>query len=197
MLDYSDDEISFISLSSILDIDCINRFECGKPIIDNFLRNEAVEINSKNIARTTLLYNCTKNELIGFFTLGTAVLEFVNNVNGASLPERSEGDMRFQFPVIDLSFIGVDRKYQNNRFGTLLMNEIFTKVGIMGSHVAYTHLAVDSLWDCTEFYEKSGFNYWKYDPEEIETFIEKFPMVIDYWSIVNSIEFENYNPIDI
>lgn len=200
MEEYSNDEIFFISLSSIIDIDCIKRFDCGHQFINDFLEKEALEVNSKNIARTTLLYNNTKKELIGFFTLSTGVIQFINTnnkVTGAEPPEKSSEDRKFKFPVIDLSYLGIDKKYQNQRFGTLLINEIFTKTGIIGSHIAYTHVAVDALFTCTDFYEKLGFKYWKFSPENVECYVDKFPMIIDYISVVDAISLETYAAIDI
>lgn len=62
------------------------------------------------------------------------------------------------FPAVNLSFLAVDKKFQGQGLGKLLLQDVLVKTAAMADHVGFYALTVQAIDNETaEFYSKLGF----------------------------------------
>lgn len=137
-------------------------FDCGLPVVNEFLQKQASRQMGQKINRTWVLVDRSEPDrnpapIAGYFTFTTATV-----VKDELPTTESKGRFPgYPIPVFKLAWIGVDSKYQSNGFflgETLLLEALdrsysLSEYGGMGVAVV-----TDPLTDRSEtFFQKYGF----------------------------------------
>lgn len=91
------------------------RFQCGEPIVEDWLATKALQHQKKRLSVTWVLTD-DAGTIAGFYTLATGQVDF------SDLPaEVSKHLPRRVLPVAVLAWLGVDRRCQGQGLGGLLL----------------------------------------------------------------------------
>ena len=128
-----------------------NSFDCGVPVLDDYLKKYALQNQKKHAART---YVATRgNRVVGYYSLayGSVSLEEVPQNVKSGLP-------RHPIPVILLARLAVDSTEKGQGLGAGLLKDALLRTvqaaEIAGLRAMVVHAKDDSA---KRFYEKFGF----------------------------------------
>ncbi len=92
------------------------KFDCGIPELDEFLRKYARQSASLNISRTYVATDPGQNQVLGYYTLRAGEIECANLP-----PEESKRLPRYPIPVIQLARLAVHKKESGKGLGEFLL----------------------------------------------------------------------------
>lgn len=137
-------------------------FDCGLPVVNDFLQTQASRQMAQKINRTWVLIDQAKatsnpTPIAGYFTLTAATI-----VRDELPPTESRGRFPgYPIPVFKLAWIGVDTQYQSNGFflGETLLLEALEQSHALSEHGGLgVAMVTDPLTDRSEgFFRKYGF----------------------------------------
>ncbi|WP_093557832.1 GNAT family N-acetyltransferase [Pseudoduganella namucuonensis] len=141
----------------------VEAFDCGVPVLNNWLRNTAFQRQQKGISRTWVLIDDDKPaQIIGFFAMAP---------RGVVPTEDLPGDMRKRMPKIvtgyTLTRLAVSAGMKGKGYGERLLNEAMEKVYRVAQQVGGFGLFVDAKDCAAAFYEKYGFEPFPDDPDTL------------------------------
>jgi GNAT superfamily N-acetyltransferase len=124
-----------------------------KDALDLFLKNHALQNQSNNSARTFVSTRLGSNEVVGYYSLCAASVEYEQT------PERiRKGLARHEVPLVLLARIAVASTFQGVGLGPSLLMDAFgrfmTAQESIGARALLAHAKDD---DAKRFYEKWGF----------------------------------------
>jgi GNAT superfamily N-acetyltransferase len=128
-------------------------FSCGKPPLDDYLRDRASQYEKRRLGRTFVATEPGSPRVAGFYTLAAG------SVDPSSLPEpRRKKLPKHPVPTVHLGRLAVDAAFRGRRLGeTLLFHALRQSLGVAEKIGAY---AVD-VWAIDEearaFYLRYGF----------------------------------------
>lgn len=141
-----------MELISIKTLSCkhlLKKFDCGIDELNNYLKRYAYKNDEENIGKTYLLMD--DKTIVGYYTLANGSISYDNLPNGyKNLP-------KYPVPIIKLARLAVDKKYQKQSFGKILLYSIFKKAYVYSSKIASYDLVVDAKPEARGFYEHFGF----------------------------------------
>jgi GNAT superfamily N-acetyltransferase len=128
-------------------------FDCGDEDLNEFILNDSM----KNIkSRLSVVYLCKyKGEIVGYVA-----------VSNDSIKIRKEDKKRIgkkigtkysHYPAIKIGRLGIDKKYQNKKVGTTIIDWTIGLGIKIGSEVGTRYLSVDAYIKSQTFYEKNEF----------------------------------------
>ncbi|MBM2290814.1 GNAT family N-acetyltransferase [Sulfitobacter pseudonitzschiae] len=132
----------------------VNRFSCGQPSLDRFLKNRAKKAEARLEQRVTVATLEGSPNCIGYFAL---------QLGSDTVPNLPKDKLRhlqnhLAFPAVHLSFLAVDKPYQRQGLGRFLLMEVFERVAHISEHAGFYALTLQSVDDqSTEFYKSLGF----------------------------------------
>ena len=128
-------------------------FQCGQPMLDDFIRQLASQHEKRNISRTFVAVEEDETRVLGYYTLANGRIDVAHLPEGRKLP-------RLPVPVVLLGRLAVDKSQQGTprRLGeTLLMHALWRSVLVAQNSAVYA-VEVDAIDDkAAEFYRKYGF----------------------------------------
>lgn len=141
--------LKFVNLSKKYS-EQINSFSCGNNLIDNFLKDKSKAYHEffTHKSSTKLLMN--ENNLIGYYT--------------AKIEKFIYGEEEYY--TIYLTYIAVDKKYQYNGFGQLLLNTFLKEANKSSKFLGLFGITLKAIPDKIKWYEKNGFIDLKLKVEE-------------------------------
>ena len=126
-------------------------FECGEPLLNDFLQRQAGQLARKGYGKTYVALNDDKRTVIGFLTLSVGQLEAAHLPPDLKLP-------RYPAPIMRIGRLAVSLRAQGNGVGQHLMAfalrmslEFSQQVGLYAVLVEAKHAKAKA------FYEKLGF----------------------------------------
>lgn len=130
----------------------IDQFECGKSVLDRWLKNQALENEKRGASRTYAVCD-GETRVVGYFCLA----------NGSIAKESSPGKLSRRMPdpipIILLGRLAVDQNYQGLGIGKGLLRDAFLRARKAAEHSAATALMVYALDDeAKQFYQRHGFD---------------------------------------
>lgn len=145
-------------IKSIKDVDdkLIRDFSCGVNSLDSFFVKHAFLNDQIGYGKTFVALE--KNNVVGFFTLSSAQIEF------ESMPKDLNYSLpRYPIPAIRIARLAVSKKYQGKGFGKALLKEAFAKIVYASINVGVRIVLVDAKETSKTFYEQFGFQLLKED----------------------------------
>jgi GNAT superfamily N-acetyltransferase len=127
-------------------------FECGKPSLDTFLRNYALQHDERKIGRTFVAVEEGAPHVIGYYTLASGKVAFQNIPNNKKLPPN------MPVPVVLLGRLARDRRYKGQQLGELLLMHALWRAHLISKHLGVYAVEVDALDDqAATFYQRYQF----------------------------------------
>lgn len=164
-------DIRRTTLSEFFDYEVLKKFECQEPLVDNFIRKEAVESDNYHQTQTSLFLDKVKDKLVGYYSTSVGILKinspFEYNKFKRFIPETvissddSVNDSSFEMPVLRLHYFGRDIEYRDQSFGRAILYDLFTNcIEAYTDHgIGLSGILLDATINATEFYEDIGFQY--------------------------------------
>src|SRR5690606_6433280 len=106
-------------------------FDCGEPIVNKWLRAQALQNQSKHLSTTKVLLH-QDEAIAGFYTLATGQVDF-----GALPIEMVQRLPRRSLPVALLAWLGVDRGFQGEGLGDRLLAQALRDCHLAGQTFAF------------------------------------------------------------
>ncbi len=149
----------------------LHTFNCKiNSDLTNFIHNTAIDFEVRQIARTFVLVNHYKNEVVGYFTISMKSL----STNGMSKTSIKKIDGISNSRVCIHSFLigqlGISDNYAEYKLGTLLLDDAFSKIEMAHDLVAGRYILVDAInhKKVLNFYTENGFALLDTNVEESE-----------------------------
>jgi len=126
-------------------------FSCGEIELDYFFQRYAGQNQFKHFVGTTYIATDEK-EIFGFITVSSGSL------SREDLPKNLQKKFpNYPLPVLHITRIGVDVKYQNRGVGKELMFSAFKLAVEQKERVGCIGVVVDAKVDAVKFYQQLGF----------------------------------------
>ncbi|AFY46156.1 putative acetyltransferase [Nostoc sp. PCC 7524] len=130
-----------------------DRFDCGNPALNQFLKQTARQHIQKGVSRTFVLVDTEQPEIIiGFFTL--TLCEVRIDKFSAKFFKKYPS----QVPGVKLARLAVDLAYQRQGIGEILMIEAMQRAAIVADNAGGIGLFVDAKDESAKtYYSRYGF----------------------------------------
>jgi GNAT superfamily N-acetyltransferase len=133
------------------------RFDCGEPVLNQWLREQAGQSERRDTARTFLALD-PEGELGGYMSLCLTQIEAAH-LGAPGLTAR------YPVSAIRLARLAVDLRYQGQGLGSYLLAQAVRLAHEVMERAAFQVLVVDALdVDVTAFYARRGFRRFRDDP---------------------------------
>ncbi len=99
----------------IADTHDLDSFDCGVQVLNDWLKKRALPNDRSGASRTYVL--CNGNTVVGYYCLATGAVD--HNVS----PSQLRRNMPDPIPVVVLGRLAVDRRFQNQRLGRVLVRD--------------------------------------------------------------------------
>lgn len=127
-------------------------FDCGKELLNNFLKQLATQYRKKNLGQTYVVATPNRR-VIGYYTISTSRVDFDN------VPD----DLRRKYPqlpipVILLGRLAADKAFQGQGVGKTLLVKALRQAAQLSDTVGVAAVEVHAIDDdARNFYLKYGF----------------------------------------
>jgi ribosomal protein S18 acetylase RimI-like enzyme len=142
-------------------------FSCGEETLDTYLRQRARQDDDRNVAKAFVLYDAQDYQVAGYYTLSTAAVRLED------LPPETQRTLpRYpHVPVILLGRLAIDRGYQNQHLGEILLFDALRRAFIAGTReIGAMPVIVDARHErARAFYERYGFQ--RFPDNEYQLFL--------------------------
>ncbi|MCL4685983.1 GNAT family N-acetyltransferase [Myxococcota bacterium] len=133
-------------------------FSCGKPELDDYLKQIARKAAATNTGRTWVAVDpgqprdtAGKQAIAGYYTVSMSSIDL-------SVIPGGRRDLPAQVPTALIGRLAVDERYQRQRLGELLLSDALRRICQAAEHVAADAIVLDALDDdAKQFYERYGF----------------------------------------
>ena len=146
-LDFS--QVNAVRLAKYHDL---SKFDCGDKDIGDFIRNDALTYQEKNLATTTIFIY--KEEIIGFFSAAADSLKLVP-------PEKEEHEIAskpiVEFPAIKIARLGRDVRFKNQDVGDNILKWAIGYILECSKMIAVRFVTVDAYVNKVDWYSSFGF----------------------------------------
>ncbi|BAY60957.1 MULTISPECIES: GNAT family N-acetyltransferase [Calothrix] len=136
----------------------VQDFDCGKPALNNFLINYALQNQQSDSSKTYVA--CLDNTVIGYYTLTVASV-----VHQDAPPRITKGLPKYPIPVALLARLAVSKDFQGRRIGSGLLKDCLKRVNaaadILGIRAVLVHAQDD---EALRWYEHFNFEPSPTDP---------------------------------
>lgn len=129
----------------------LSDFECGEPILDEWLRRRALNNQMTGASRTFAVVD-EKNHVRGFYALaaGAVAHQLATSAVRRNMPD--------PVPVLILGRLAVDRQAQGIKLGAALLQDAVRRALAVAQNTGVRALLVHALHErAQQFYERYGF----------------------------------------
>jgi GNAT superfamily N-acetyltransferase len=130
-----------------------DRFECGQPSLDDFLRTLVSQYEKRNLGRTYVAVRGADSRIYGYYTIASGAVAFDH------LPaEASRKLPRHPLPVVLVARLAVDRAVQGQKLGEKLLLDALARSMDLSDELGIHAVVVDALdQQARAFYQKYRF----------------------------------------
>ena len=127
-------------------------FDCGYPVLNEYLRLYALKNDKLSIGKTFVAVD-EDSGVVGYVTLASAQVE------AKSLPEAAQAKLpRYPVPAFRIAKLAVDTRYQGKGVGAWLLRQALEKALLVSAEVGLYVVIVDAIDEKAKgFYQKYGF----------------------------------------
>jgi GNAT superfamily N-acetyltransferase len=130
-------------------------FDCGRPILNTFLRQYAAQQNDKGISQTFVLVDDTdppRRPIIGYFTIRPY------EIDREKLPQNLRAGYTDRIGAYLLQKLAVATGHQRQGVGTILLTDVLRRVIALIDQAGGVGLFVDAKEEeVVQFYTERGF----------------------------------------
>ena len=138
-------------------------FDCGKEILNDWLKLRATQFDRKDLSRTYVLTAVDESMVLGYYALSTHRIEYE-----ALSAEGAKGLPRLNVPVVLLGRLAVDQSQQGKGLGALLLTDALKRSMKISDQIGIRAIEVDALdEEARKFYLKFGFRSLVDDPNHL------------------------------
>ena len=137
----------------------LDGFDCGKPALDEWLRNRALANQSSGTTRTWVVVEEGSSEVVAFYASSTA------SILRSSAPTRIRRNQPEQIPAILLARMAVDKRHRGKGLGAALLKHFMLKTLEVAQSVGVRVLLIHAKDDeAKTFYSHYGLVESSFDP---------------------------------
>lgn len=143
--------MSLISPEALNTGHCILPFDCGKPVLNDWLVRHARQAQASGSAKTFVVVD--RDRIVGYFSLT------VGQVDTLEAPERIRKGMgQYPIPVVVLARLAVSLHHQGRGIGRGLLQDAIRRTLVMAEHAGIRALLAHPIdEDAARFYLRFGF----------------------------------------
>ena len=129
----------------------LNEFDCGEPVLDEWLKRRAL-VNHLSGASRTFVVSDQDNRVYGYYAMAAGA---VSHQAATSSVRRNMPD---PVPVMVLARLAVDTRAQGIQLGASLLQDAFNRAVAVSQNAGIRALLVHAINDrAKQFYEHYGF----------------------------------------
>lgn len=138
-------------------------FDCGIPILNEWLTTKASQFEKKDLARTYVLVESGANLVRGYYALSNHTVVY------DSLPsDQAKGLPQIDMPVVLIGRLAVDRSVQGQKLGEYLLIDALRRAEYLATKIGIRAVEVDAINKSAKlFYERYGFLTLSDDPHHL------------------------------
>lgn len=126
------------------------QFDCGEQSLNTYVQRYARQNAKKNLGETYVLTNKSK-DILGFYTISTASLDYEAYPQSANLP-------KYAISSALIGRLAVNKNYQGNGYGKLLLVDALKKISEIADEIGIHCITVDAKDEnAKNFYKRFGF----------------------------------------
>ena len=134
-------------------------FDCGKPALDDWLRNRALANQASGTTRTWVVVEEGLSEVVAYYASSTA------SILRSSTPTRIRRNQPEQIPAILLARMAVDQRHAGKGLGSALLKHFILKALEVSQSVGVRVLLIHAKdEEAKAFYSHYGFVESPFDP---------------------------------
>lgn len=157
-------------------------FDCGNPSINRQIQ----ESYFPTLLQYAYAYQVSiSNQVVGYFMIK---FRTINLEKAPSEISEYSSSLVNDCSALHISYIAVDKKYQNHKIGTYILKTIVIQVLKMCQRLPITIITLDALKDKYEWYRERGFV--AFDEKDLSTAEVTIPMYVS--CILNKDIVNNY-----
>jgi GNAT superfamily N-acetyltransferase len=131
----------------------IQEFNCGKPSLDDWLKNTALKGQDEGGARTFVVTDTVTTRVVGYYCIASGSIE------REQAPGKVRRNMPDPIPVILLGRLAVQSAYARQGLGRGMMKDCYLRVTKVSDVVGVRALLVHALdQESREYYLPQGFS---------------------------------------
>lgn len=130
-----------------------NKFACGHPSLDRFLKESARQNQDKNVSRTFVLTRDGSVRVLGYHTLAAGQIE------KSTLPPRASKMLPgYPVPVVVLGRLALDVSVKGQKHGRRLLSDALERILTASESIGVYAVFVEAIDDsASNFYAHFGF----------------------------------------
>ncbi|MBC7964785.1 MAG: GNAT family N-acetyltransferase [Fuerstia sp.] len=138
-------------------------FECGIPILDEWLTTKVSQFEKKDLARTYVLVETGSTLVKGYYCLSNHTVIY------ESLPtDQAKGLPQIDMPVVLIGRLAVDQSVQGQKLGEFLLIDALRRAEYLAAKIGIRAVEVDAInQSAKHFYERYGFLTLSDDPHHL------------------------------
>ena len=138
-------------------------FECGIPILDEWLTTQVSQFEKKDLARTYVLVESGSILVKGYYSLSNHTVIY------ESLPaDQAKGLPQIDMPVVLIGRLAVDRSVQGQKLGEFLLIDALRRAEYLAAKIGIRAVEVHAINESAKrFYERYGFLTLSDDPHHL------------------------------
>ena len=125
-------------------------FDCGIPLLNDWLSTKVSQFEKKDLARTYVLIEVGSTLVKGYYSLSNHTVSF------ESLPTDQEKDLpRIEMPVVLIGRLAVDRSVQGQKLGEFLLVDALRRSEYLAAKIGIRAVEIDAINQTAKrFYER-------------------------------------------
>ena len=138
-------------------------FDCGLPILNDWLTTKVSQFEKKDLARTYVLVETGTMIVKGYYALSNHTVVY------ESLPEdHAKGLPQIDMPVVLIGRLAIDRSIQGRGLGEFLLIDALRRAEYLAKKIGIRAVEVDAINESAkQFYERYGFLALMDDPRHL------------------------------
>lgn len=157
MSDVEIDELSYESINDEYN-EKIHAFDCGKDIVNDFLKEDALNLHQIRQVTTHLAFNQNR-DLVGYFSLFNESVTVVKSKRNAQDWFDLSGERKSVFPSVRLHYFGVDSKYQCKGLGEQILFYAIEKTKELSNVSGCLFMTLETYPEKYNWYKKRFFTH--------------------------------------